>query len=418
MKQKKQSIILSFLLFLMLLSIFTSFWNILVSSILTLFLFSLFSSILLKLNKQLFHQTLKIDYLKSLVNNEKNKRNQKKNTDKYQFDFVTKNLEAPIFSLNAYDKITYYNKAVLPFFVKKYTDSPLIGLTYKEVFSPPLISLLSQTLSLEKKTKGTFHYKKQSFEYIAQPIFTETNKIDGFIFLFNDITHLEKIRAAQKKFISHASHELKTPISVIQGASEILKKEIQTPIQLEFLTMIEEETQHMLKLINKLLEQNKLDSDAYLIHCHEIRTQQLFNTVKKRLLHRAKKKKISITLEVQNFFFSADEMLLQQALINLLSNAIHYSPENTTIKLIAYHNSNKVFLEVWDEGIGIPKEMRKKVFTPLYRMPTAQMSNPNGSGLGLSIVKSIVTQHHGTIHVKPRTDIPLGTIFQIILPKK
>jgi len=246
----------------------------------------------------------------------------------------------------------------------------------------------------------------------------------GVVALMRDITQRRELEQLRSEFIANVSHELRTPLTSIKGFLETLldgaMEEKETAIR--FLNIINAETDRMNRLIGDLFSLSQIESGKVVPARVEIIMNRIVEKVFTILSHSAGKKGIELACNVPSDFplIIGDEDMLTRVLINLVDNAIKYSPENSRITIDADRaNKNEVLVSVLDHGIGIPEENLPRVFERLYRVDRSrarECGGSGGSGLGLAIVKHIVEVHGGRIEVTSRPGI--GSRFVVYLPIK
>ncbi|MFI5303506.1 MAG: sensor histidine kinase, partial [Nitrospiria bacterium] len=216
--------------------------------------------------------------------------------------------------------------------------------------------------------------------------------------------------------VSTVSHELRTPMSSIMGFSELLlNRKFSHDKQTKYLETIHLESQRLATILNDFLDLQKLESKEPGLLLETIDCREFIETVLARFptsIYRNHKfsKKISPDLpEVRG-----DQKRLIQVLINLVSNAIKYSPKGGTVTVEARREEEDVFISVKDEGIGIPEEKQEKIFTKFFRVDSSDHREIGGTGLGLSICKEIIQLHGGRIWVESHEQE--GTRFTFSLP--
>ena len=248
----------------------------------------------------------------------------------------------------------------------------------------------------------------------------------SIITTFTDVTELENARvkalAAEKiksAFLATMSHELRTPLNAVIGFSQILmhKKDIQTEILKTYMEKINISGNHLLSLVNDILDFSKLESNEMELHLEEIILSELFDEVVMMLESTAEKKDITIVKQYpQDVQLRADKKLLKQVVINILGNAIKFTPEGKKITLGYASEEQFHHLHICDEGIGVSKEKIDTLFNPFTQIKEHQTEAIKGTGLGLSISKKIIDLHHGKIEVQ--SEIGKGSCFTLLLPKE
>ena len=215
------------------------------------------------------------------------------------------------------------------------------------------------------------------------------------------------------------THEFKTPISTISLATEMLSdKNIgASPDRSErFLKMIQEENKRLSVLVESILQTALLDKGEFKLkksdfNLHEIILQSIKNI---QLQIEKQGGKINVNLNAENDLLFADKVHLTNIIFNLLDNAIKYSKENPVIEIGTENSARGIILKVSDNGIGISKENLKKIFEKFYRVPTGNVHNVKGFGLGLSYVKAIVEKHGGDIFAE--SEPGKGSVFTLFIP--
>lgn len=224
-----------------------------------------------------------------------------------------------------------------------------------------------------------------------------------------------KIKDAEQtksKFISHISHELKTPLNSILGFSELVQlagklNEKQT----EYLNDIKISGLQLLEMVNEILDMSRIEAGVVTLNLKGFEINQAvaetINIIQPLIL----KKKQELTQEIQNFTLHADYQKIQQILFNLLSNAIKYTPENGKITIKTEIKDNSAIISVIDNGIGIEPEYQEKIFKRFEQVASTVQGS---TGLGLAIVQELVKLHNGTISVESTPK--KGSKFIVALP--
>ncbi|MBO8156453.1 MAG: PAS domain-containing protein [Bacillaceae bacterium] len=317
--------------------------------------------------------------------------------------------------------INLVNKAFLDSFSGKTSD--YIGYLYYEALSYEEIhDVVKDVFMTENHVQKTIVVSKgierRFFAIFGAPIFNERNVWKGTVLVFHDITEMKRLEEIRKDFVANVSHELKTPITSIKGFAETLLEGAKDDPKLldEFLTIIYKESRRMQQLIKDLLELSKLEHDEFDLHIETISVRNIVKDVLSLVDYLANEKQIEIHNQIdKDLYFDGDSSRIKQVLLNLLTNAISYTPEKGTVTVDAEENQEELVLMVKDTGIGIPEEDLPRIFERFYRVDKARSRNSGGTGLGLAIVKHIVEAHHGRIEVN--SEINKGTVFYIYLKK-
>ena len=203
----------------------------------------------------------------------------------------------------------------------------------------------------------------------------------------------------KSKFLSRTSHELRTPLNAILGFSYLLEQDLPQSKNRDSVSLIKGAAEHLLKLINEVLDIAKIESGDTSISLKSIDIYQLLNEAVEYIRPLGKIRDIDIKTDYkQGLFALADHQKLLQVVLNLLSNAFKYGPPNSTVTLSAYEKNKILFIEVLDLGKGISDELRNRVFTPFDRLG-AENTKIEGTGLGLALSKQIINAMNGTIQI-------------------
>jgi two-component system phosphate regulon sensor histidine kinase PhoR len=238
----------------------------------------------------------------------------------------------------------------------------------------------------------------------------------GVVMVLGDITRLHKLEQIRKDFVANVSHELRTPIQVIKGFSETLldsplndKEQIRHIIEI-----IEKKSQNMENLTNDLLSLVSLeDQERARPGMEETNVGQLLEEAADSVRFRAGEKNIRLEIRrPSELSATLNGTLIVQALVNLLDNAIKYSPPSSGVSLEAKRSGEELVISVKDEGAGIPAEHLDRIFERFYRVSRSQ--DPGGTGLGLAIVRHIALLHRGTVEVESHAGE--GSVFRIKIP--
>lgn len=242
-----------------------------------------------------------------------------------------------------------------------------------------------------------------------------------FYYSISTIFQQKKLSEIKNDFISNMTHELKTPISTISLACEVLGDETIEKSRERtnrYLGMIMEENKRLGVLVENVLQTAILDKGNFKLKHVPIDIHEMIRNVVANVQLAIDKKEgsIGIDLRAKQFVVEADRTHVQNVIYNLVDNAIKYSPEKPTIRIFTTDATDSLEICVQDNGIGISRENQKKVFEKLYRVPTGNIHDVKGFGLGLSYVKAIIEKHGGTVWVE--SDAGKGSRFYVRLPLK
>jgi len=235
-----------------------------------------------------------------------------------------------------------------------------------------------------------------------------------------DLTRIKEYEQLKSDMISLMSHELRTPLTSINGFAELLAADEQLPEQAkEFVTIIANEAQRLSRMINTFLAVTKLQrKDKQEVLKIPLRLDEVVKETIATLQPVAKKRRIRLVEQPTERLppVAADKSMITQAVKNLVSNAIKYSPERTTVTLSTALEAEAVRLSVEDRGYGIPTEAKDKVWEKFYRVVReGQEKDEESTGLGLSFVREVVEQHGGTVGLE--SEVGRGSKFSFTLPR-
>lgn len=247
--------------------------------------------------------------------------------------------------------------------------------------------------------------------------FEDTDAVIGFIINIENVTEYVKLENMRKEFVANVSHELKTPITSIKGFVETLKMtdNLDDDTKNRFLTIIENEATRLTRLIDDILLLSTIENKTKK-KVEKVDLFEVFEEVHEVVNYIAKKKNIKVKYEFKNKDIDLWEYsgYIRQILLNIISNAIKYTGENGSVNIKQYIKAEKVFIEVKDNGIGIPQEDIDRIFERFYRVDKARSRSVGGTGLGLAITKHMVKALNGNIKVE--SELGVGSKFIIELP--
>ncbi|HBI6974709.1 MAG: HAMP domain-containing sensor histidine kinase [Clostridium perfringens] len=297
------------------------------------------------------------------------------------------------------------NKIILGIGVLLILASTIMGFIISRSITRPINKLMTKAKYI---SKGEYDKKIE----INTDILEINDLINSINNLSQSIKEQENIR---KRLTGDISHELKTPLTNIQSHLEAMIDGIWEPTE-ERLLSVKEEAERLSSLVSDMQKLNKYDESSIKLKKDNVNISDIICFVIFQFSNLAKSKNIKIEYEKKNINLYCDKDKITQALVNILSNAIRYSNEGSTIFIEEKLKDNKVIISIEDQGIGISEEDLKYVFERFYRADKSRTRATGGTGIGLTIVKSIVSSHGG--EVKLESKLGEGSKFTIILPKK
>ena len=253
----------------------------------------------------------------------------------------------------------------------------------------------------------------------SSALYDNGNKRMGTLIIFHDITRIKHLEKMQKEFVANVSHELKTPLTSIMGFIETLQKMLSDNNKEgadKFLNIIEKNVGRMVALIDDLLSLSRLERlQGTHIPFEPHNLSNLISRAVNSCESGIRAKNITLNMDCpEDLAVNADPILMEQAIINLVDNAVKYSSENKEVTISAEKNDAFIDIIIQDKGCGIDKEHLTRIFNRFYRVDKSRSRSEGGTGLGLAIVKHIVQYHRGKIDVQSTRE--KGSVFKISIP--
>jgi two-component system phosphate regulon sensor histidine kinase PhoR len=247
----------------------------------------------------------------------------------------------------------------------------------------------------------------------------DTGEVTGVLVLFHDISELKKVDQLRRDFVANISHELRTPLSILRGYIETLLDSPKTSREelSRILTVMERHSKRLDLLVDDLLTLAQLESGNPYLQVVNIDVASFFRELIRDWEKKLATKRLNAVVDLPADLpaIRADRARLQEALYNLLDNAVKYSREYGEIRLIARQRDQEIVLSVSDDGVGIAKDELPRIFERFYRVDKARSHDSvRGTGLGLAIVKHIAQLHGG--RVEAESELENGTTIRVVLP--
>jgi len=264
-----------------------------------------------------------------------------------------------------------------------------------------------------------YHNGEKTLHLHSSPLLDASKERIGTLVVFNDVTHLRRLENMRRDFVANVSHEIKTPLTAIKGFVETLHQgNVDNPDEAKrFLGIIQKHADRLSSIVEDLLSLSRIEQEDKVktIKLEEGSIKDVFRSA--ILICRPKAEEKNIGLQIvcdEQISARFDANLLEQAVVNLLDNAIKYSEPESTIYLKAQPGGSKIKISVEDQGIGIAQKHLPRLFERFYRVDKARSRNMGGTGLGLAIVKHIAQAHSGNVSVE--STLGQGSTFTIHLP--
>lgn len=251
------------------------------------------------------------------------------------------------------------------------------------------------------------------------PYTVSRRNINGIIAVLHDITKHQQLDDMRKEFVANVSHEIGTPLTTVMGYTDLLLDGAieDKDLAIGFLKEISVAAERMKLLRDDLLDLSRFDTKVNKFNKTIINLVDLIESCVRQNIIVAANKNQTITFDKPNeeMLIFADTARINQVLTNIVSNAMKYSPENSSIKITVEEKKHSYYVSIADNGIGMPKESLSRIFDRFYRVDKARSRAMGGNGLGLSIAKEIMDAHHGMIQAY--SELGKGTTMVLIFPK-
>ncbi len=253
----------------------------------------------------------------------------------------------------------------------------------------------------------------------AAPIKNARGVTIGCVVVFRDATQERIVDRAKTEFVSLASHQLRTPMTALRWISEILSSGVDGLLnekQQQHANEIHSASKRMIALVNAILNVSRLELGTFAVEPQPVKIQEIMKVCIEELEPQLANKKIKLREKYEDRLprVQADPKLLGIMLSNLLTNAVKYTPTEGKIDVVVNKNDNEMVVKVVDTGVGIPKAQQSNIFTKMFRADNAKAIDPDGTGLGLYIVKEIMNHTGGRVSFRSREN--KGTVFELGLP--
>lgn len=333
---------------------------------------------------------------------------------------ILKNIElemaSGVLALNRKGQIVYAN----PFFMSAFSVDKNIkhkgvdSVLTDQVLIAPLKSFFNNGTELEK----TYEVLERNRVFKVRPVKSSYESETSLLIFFDDVTEEKSAESIKKDFVANVSHELRTPLASIKGYSETL---LDSPLDdketlRKFLGIIDKHATRMSLLIDDLLILSKLESQRLPVNPVAMELEPFLEQMVHGFSRNAEGKNIKLSLDVADRTIKVygDRDRLEQVMVNLIDNAIKYTPSGGDVIVRAYEDDTMIRVDVVDTGIGIPVEDVGRVFERFYRVDKGRSREMGGTGLGLAIVKHIIVGHNGKVWAE---SLGNGSVFSFTLMK-
>lgn len=289
--------------------------------------------------------------------------------------------------------------------------------TYDDLFGS--VYPFEEMLSLQRPNyaEAELSVQDRALELYLAPFSDQAR--GGVLIVLHDVTEQHRNEERRKEFVANVSHELRTPLTNVRSYAETLRDangELPLEMSDSFLDIIITETDRMTHIVQDLLTLSRLDAGNAELVLSRFPFGEAIESVTRANALNAQQRRHELTyLPPETLpLIVGDRSRLEQVMMNIIGNAIKYTPDGGHIRITAGSSEDTVWMDVWDDGIGIPEKDREHIFDRFYRVDKARSRESGGTGLGLSIAREIVQRHNGTITLAPHEGP--GTTVRLTLP--
>ena len=335
-----------------------------------------------------------------------------------RFEAVLNSTPEPVLVFDEKNRLLLLNPSALhvPGLINTSTPGKAVG---EVLSSAELIKLISGPAD-DRATSQEIHLSNERiYQCGVAPVALQDNFL-GKVCVLRDITHYKELDTIKSDFVATVSHDLRTPLTLMRGYTTMMNMVGDlNEQQKNYLTKMVSGVENMTHLVNNLLDLGRIEAGISL-NLKEISPDAIIEKVLRQYYPQAAQKNITLNFESlpdgSRINMVADGDLLQQALINLVDNAIKFTKSNGSVKIKLRQQDESIIFEVHDTGIGIAPLDMNRLFERFYRSVRREAFEQRGTGLGLAIVKTIVERHHGHVHIE--SILGKGSSFVVDLPIK
>jgi two-component system phosphate regulon sensor histidine kinase PhoR len=340
-----------------------------------------------------------------------------------QLETVLTSMLEGVIAIDTEERIVSINRAAAQLFENEPRNCR--GKSIQEIIrTPALQQFIRQALSSKNPSEKdiiVFQNEERVIGVKGSPILDANQQQVGTLVVFHDVTQLRRLENMRRDFVANVSHEIKTPLTAIKGFVETLQQgRVEKKQEKErFLGIIQKHVDRLDAIIEDLLALSRIEqeNDKKAIKFESVKLEDVFQAAIQLCRPKADEKNIRIDLDFDEETTAIlDPTLIEQAVVNLLDNAVKFSDPGSMIHLKSYRQDDQTVISVQDRGIGIAQKHLPRLFERFYRIDKARSRDMGGTGLGLAIVKHIAQAHGG--HVAVESKLGEGSRFSIHLPQK
>ncbi|PKM83967.1 MAG: hypothetical protein CVU88_00395 [Firmicutes bacterium HGW-Firmicutes-13] len=337
-------------------------------------------------------------------------------TERNKLTAILTNMIDGVIAVDAEGKLIMANPVAEKMF--NFNARENMGQSLKEITSYKKLDYYFLKVWKERKEVfGELQFEDHLFKLTVSPLLSETREILGSVAVLQNITADRKLERKQREFVADVSHELRTPLSSLNIlVKTMLDYDLAVDEGRDFLKDMDAEIERLSVLVQDILDLTRLESLKGKLNLRKTDVKKLFEEILVRMLSRAERNQQELTWDLPDLpLMEVDEDQIKRVLINLVDNAIKYTPEGGWLKVEAKDLGEEVIFKVRDTGSGIPEEDQPRIFERFYRVDKTRSREMGGTGLGLAICSEIITAHGGKIWGESKLDY--GSTLVFTLPK-
>jgi two-component system phosphate regulon sensor histidine kinase PhoR len=339
-----------------------------------------------------------------------------------QLETVLASMLEGVIAVDTEERIVSINRAAAQLFANQPADCRTKSIQ-EVIRSPALQQFIRSALNNVNPAEEDitlYQNEERVIDVKSSPLLDAGQQQMGTLVVFNDVTQLRRLENMRRDFVANVSHEIKTPLTAIKGFVETLQQgNVEKTHEKErFLGIIQKHVDRLNSIVEDLLTLSRIEQEdeQKAINAEESKIEDVFKAAIQLCKAKAEEKKIRIDLDCEKDATAIfDPTLIEQAVVNLLDNALKYSKPQSTVLLESHQQNSELTISVQDHGIGIAQKHLPRLFERFYRVDKARSRNMGGTGLGLAIVKHIAQAHDGYVEVE--SELGEGSRFSIYLPQ-
>jgi two-component system phosphate regulon sensor histidine kinase PhoR len=330
-----------------------------------------------------------------------------------RFEAVLENMSEAVIAVDDTRRVTLVNRAAVELLELK---ADPVGRPVIELVRAPGLQDLLDDASQGRQASEEFEVSVSTTKRVLAQASPQQEAV-GTVVVIHDVTDLRRLETMRRDFVANVSHELRTPVSIILANAETLKDgALDEPEHAErFLDALVRNSERLGRLISDLLDISRIEAGEYAVESRPVMLDEAIERAIDTVSAQADDRGISIEADIAGDLCArADANALDQVLSNLVQNAVKYTFEDGGVQIRGRREDETIVVEIVDNGPGIPKHHRDRIFERFYRIDSGRSREVGGTGLGLSIVKHLITAMDGRVGYKPAE--PRGSIFWFSLP--